>query len=120
MAEKGKIPQDIRVANRELIFKLLRKRTPLSCTEIARQTRLSNAGVEKIVDGLVEKNLLVVCKEEHPKVKGRRPICYGINGRAGAVAAFNFTDGYVSVLDIAGKGCLYRGFRSIKYTPKKT
>ena len=103
MAEKGKIPQDIRIANLELIFKLLRKKTPLSCTEIAKETGLSNAGVEKIVDGLVEKGLLVVCKEEYQKVKGRRPICYGINGKAGAVVAFNFTDGYVSVLDIAGK-----------------
>ena len=102
MAEKGKVPQDIREANRELIFKLLRKSAALSCTEIAKETRLSNAGVEKIVDGLVEKNLLVVKKEEYPKVKGRRPIRYCINGKAGAVAAFNFTDGYVSVLDIAG------------------
>lgn len=102
MAEKGKIPQDIREANRELIFKLLRKSAALSCTEIAKETGLSNAGVEKIVDGLVEKDLLVVKKEEYPKVKGRRPIRYRINGRAGAVAAFNFTDGYVSVLDIAG------------------
>ncbi len=102
MAEKGKVPQDIREANRELIFKLLRKTAALSCTEIAKETGLSNAGVEKIVDGLVEKNLLVVKKEEYPKVKGRRPIRYCINGRAGAVAAFNFTDGYVSVLDVAG------------------
>lgn len=103
MAEKGKIPQDIREANRELIFKLLRKSAALSCTEIAKETGLSNAGVEKIVDGLVEKGLLVIKKEEYPKVKGRRPIRYCINGDAGAFAAFNFTDGYVSVADVAGK-----------------
>ncbi len=103
MSVKGKTPQDIRQANHEIFFKLLRVNKALSCTEIAKATKLSNTAIEKIADNLYEKNYIGLYKENYPKVKGRHPIRYELKSEAGVYAGLNFTDGNYFIADFSGE-----------------
>lgn len=102
MDKKGKTPQDIRQANLILIFRLLRERKSLSCSELAKGTGLSNTAVEKIVDGLYARSLLLKSAEKPETAPGRNPIRYIINPDARAVLFFDFTHDSYGLIDLAG------------------
>lgn len=102
MSNLGRKQQDVRQANRELVFRLFRRHKILSCTELAEKTGLSNAGAEKIIDGLYENGYVRLAAAPPRTSKGRRPIFYEINPDAGVITAFNFTDSEWYVLDLCG------------------
>ena len=85
----GKSLQELKKLNRSMIVRLLRKQE-MSGRELSKVLKLSPAGIQSLIDEMVEEGLLI--KQNAEKVvRGRRPINISINPTFGAVALINFS-----------------------------
>lgn len=107
MVKKGKTPQDIRQANLELIFKLLREHTALSCSELAAGTGLSNTAVANIIEGLYDRGVVVKSTLRPVVVAGRHPVRYVFNKAGRCALFFDFTHDAYGLMDFEG-GVIYK------------
>ena len=89
--KKGvKNQQPIRYNNQKQVIELMRCGSQ-SCSDIAKQTGLSNTAAENIVDELVEMGVLVKGPVTESGKLGRRPIKYKLNGELGVVVSVDLT-----------------------------
>src|SRR5262245_21498822 len=83
--------QFIREINQSLVLSVVRERGPISRTEIAEATNLSQAAISTITSTLIEQGLLY----EHQagaSTGGRRPILLALNRQAGLVIGAKLTE----------------------------
>ena len=79
-------PSLMKKLNRSAILELLREKGPLSRTQIAQILQLSPATITRIVNDLLEENLILeVGKGESTDVGGRRPALLEFNYKANAI-----------------------------------
>ena len=81
----------IRYNNQRRIIEIM-QRGAYSCTDIAKETGLSNTAVENIVNDLVERGIVVLSTVSEVGARGRRPIKYQLNGELGCVASVELAD----------------------------
>lgn len=112
---------NIRVANQIKVINLL-KQNPMSCSMLAQKLALSNTAVEKIVDELYEKKLLVnEIYENNTRKKGRRPILYKLNNKLGVVGAIDLSgrDIKICLADISNRILINDYIYNVIYIDKK-
>lgn len=102
MAGKGD-QGTVRALNRRLILRLLREEGPVSRSDLARRTGLSNGAVTRIVVELIDEGLLV---EQSVGVStgGRRPVLLDLDTSARVVAGLELMDDAILAVLVDLKG----------------
>ena len=96
MENAGK-QNDIRIRHQMDIMNLLRKgRTTL--TDIAEYLDVSFTAARKIVDELVQNNLVVYSSKNKTPVRGRKPVFVEINNKIGVVGVVDFSSNDAHIL----------------------
>jgi len=99
---------DVKVKNRSLVLRLLKKKGPLSRIDLARITGLTQPTITNIVNDLLSSNLLREVGISDTKA-GRKPILLSVNDQAFYIIAINFTrKGFSIALCDLGPNILFR------------
>lgn len=83
--------ENIRYNNQLRIVEIMKKGS-FSCTDLARETGLSNTAVENIIDDLAERGIVVLSTNSDVGARGRRPIKYQLNSDLGCVVSVELSD----------------------------
>ncbi|MGB4412362.1 MAG: ROK family transcriptional regulator [Atribacterales bacterium] len=99
---------DVKVKNRSLVLRLLKKKGPLSRIDLARITGLTQPTITNIVNDLLSANLLQEVGISDTKA-GRKPILLSVNDQAFYIIAINFSRrGFSIALCDLGPNILFR------------
>ena len=83
--------ENIRFNNQLRIVEIMKKGS-YSCTDLARETGLSNTAVENIIDDLAQRGIVVLSNVMEIGARGRRPIKYQLNSDLGCVVSVELSD----------------------------
>lgn len=111
---KGKNQTMVRQINRRLVINVL-SRGAMSCTDVAKELRLSNTAVGKIIGELRAAGIVTLAEngsEHAEKVSelGRKPILYALAGRSMMTAIVNLAECCIILADITGEVICERSF----------
>ena len=100
----------VRALNRRLILRLLREEGPVSRSDLASRTGLSNGAVTRIVGELIDEGLLV---EQSVGVStgGRRPVLLDLDASARVVAGLKLMDDAILAVLVDLKGSVVADLR---------
>jgi glucokinase-like ROK family protein len=94
----------MRSINRSAILELIRENSPIARSQIARQVDVSLPTVMRIVDDLVDEDLVRVCESQGESTGGRPPSLVELNSKAYAVVGVDLggTRMFGTVADLSG------------------
>ncbi|WP_198850674.1 ROK family transcriptional regulator [Alicyclobacillus sp. SO9] len=93
----------IKELNKSITINLIRRRSPISRSQISVESGLNKATVSSLIDELISEGLVIELGPGHSSV-GRRPVMLGFNGSAGHTIGVELGVDYVRALstDLAG------------------
>lgn len=114
MESKGKKQQNIAHFNNKLLVNLLIQE-PLSCIELAEKTKLTHTSTKRIVDRLLNMNLIKPYVDPNAKKsRGRQHFRYEINAKRAyfACVSFQHSNEFLAIFDLMGNNVYMERFES--------
>lgn len=102
MIKTGEKPSLIRDINLKLVIDSLRNED-LSVTDLALKLNLSNTAIKKIINELIELNIVSMANKVKSDVAGRRRVNYRYKSDFSKIAVINFAQKEIYICDMSGK-----------------
>ncbi len=107
---KSWVPSDIKSYNNRIVFETVRRCGQIVRTDIARQTGMSAPTVLKVVQGFIDKGILLPSGEAETAL-GRKPLLLRFNPDALYTVGINFEGDHLSVALVNLAGDIHRVIR---------